>query len=180
MQSSSCCTFLKRAIKKYGKENFKIEIIKKCLHQEELDLEEEKLIKEYNSLAPNGYNLMTGGAAPKHSILTKEKMSKTRKGKHPKWATEASTSLEARQKRSESHKRLGSLVWTEKRKNKARLGASKRFKKIEDQNGNIYESITDAARITGCYRSAIQKVLKGEYKQVRNKLKESFVFKQIT
>jgi len=55
----------------------------------------------------------------------------------------------------------------------------KRAKVISDQNGILYNSIIDAARETGCHRSAIQKVLKGEYKQASNKEKQSFIFKHV-
>lgn len=58
---SSQCTYLHHAIKKYGKENFKVEQIDIALDQEELDYKESQYIKCYNTLAPNGYNLDTGG-----------------------------------------------------------------------------------------------------------------------
>jgi len=61
---------LHAAIKKYKKENFTIEIIKKCYSREELNEEEIRLIQEYNSLAPNGYNIMKGGS---YNITRKEK-----------------------------------------------------------------------------------------------------------
>ena len=175
----SNCRFLKKAINKYGKENFEIGLVEVCSSLIELDSKEEFWIKELNTLAPNGYNLTTGGAAPKHSDITKKKMSQTRKGKIPYWTAGKGHTEEANRRRSESLRRLGSSIWTEEARNNARLGASRRFKKIQDQNENTYESITDAARKTGCHRSAIQKVLKGEYKQASNKEKQSFVFKHI-
>ena len=46
------------AIKKYGKENFSFEIIK---WSEIYNEEEKQLIKQYNSLVPNGYNVGKGG-----------------------------------------------------------------------------------------------------------------------
>lgn len=176
MRSSSNCTFLKNAINKYGKNNFKIEVIEECFSLEELDLKESYFIKELNTLAPNGYNLTTGGAAPKHSDITKEKMSKTRKGKHPSWATEASRSEESKQRRSESHLALGNSGWTEERRENARKPAMIRAKKIKDQDGVIYNSLTEAALLTGCHRSAIQYVLSGKYKKTKNKDKKEFTF----
>ena len=46
-----------KAIQKYGKENFSFQILEECSEQ---DLDEKELfyIKSYNSLAPNGYNIV--------------------------------------------------------------------------------------------------------------------------
>lgn len=45
------------AIKKYGKENFSFQIIEEC-SVDQLDEMEEKYIINYNSLVPNGYNIV--------------------------------------------------------------------------------------------------------------------------
>ena len=50
-----------RAIKKYGADNFKIEILYKNIPIEEIDELEKKVIQEKNSLVPNGYNIALGG-----------------------------------------------------------------------------------------------------------------------
>lgn len=52
---------LKLAIKKYGRDNFIKEIIDYCNSSEELCEREIYLIKEVNSLYPNGYNINNGG-----------------------------------------------------------------------------------------------------------------------
>ena len=49
------------AINKYGAENFSFEILE---WTEQYDYEEARLIKEYNSISPNGYNLIEGGHSP--------------------------------------------------------------------------------------------------------------------
>ena len=59
-RDSSGCTALKSAIDKY-KDQMKYEIIEENVPQEQLDEREIYWIKELNSLAPNGYNLNTGG-----------------------------------------------------------------------------------------------------------------------
>ena len=59
-RDSSCCTLIKRAIDKYGNEMV-YEIIEEDVPQEHLDDREIYWIKELNSLAPDGYNLNTGG-----------------------------------------------------------------------------------------------------------------------
>lgn len=54
------CTYLNNAIRLYGKDIFKVELITTC-PKDKLDIYEELYIKEYNSLYPNGYNLTIGG-----------------------------------------------------------------------------------------------------------------------
>jgi group I intron endonuclease len=56
----SGCTLLKKAINKYGDEMI-YEIIEGGISQEHLDEKENYWINHFNSLAPSGYNLMTGG-----------------------------------------------------------------------------------------------------------------------
>lgn len=50
-----------RALKKYGKENFDFSIIEEC-NSLELNNKEKYWIDYYNSLIPNGYNMIPGGA----------------------------------------------------------------------------------------------------------------------
>ncbi len=67
--------YLHRAIRKYGAENFKWEVIYNASSEEELNEKETFFIKEYNS--QDGYNLTEGGRGIrgwKHSELTKEKI----------------------------------------------------------------------------------------------------------
>jgi len=62
--------FLK-AIKKYGVENFLFEIVDHADNLDELNEKEINCISEYNSIAPNGYNI-TGGGQGKKLKTTKE------------------------------------------------------------------------------------------------------------
>ena len=72
---------IKRAIKKYGKENFTYEILYDGIIPEFLDPLEKEAIEEFNTLAPYGYNLTIGGEGGSCSEETRRKMSKARKGK---------------------------------------------------------------------------------------------------
>lgn len=57
--------YLKNAIKKYGKANFKVELIDFYNTKEELDTAEKYYIDLYNSTDYNiGYNLSSGGYGP--------------------------------------------------------------------------------------------------------------------
>jgi group I intron endonuclease len=78
---------IKRAIKKYGKENFKKEILEECTNQTELDIKEKYWIQELNTINQDiGYNVSFGGQTGwykglKHTEETKRIYSLTRKGK---------------------------------------------------------------------------------------------------
>lgn len=67
------------AIKKYSKENFTIEEIDGANSLSELNYLEQHYIFIYNSLAPNGYNLVPGGKNFTHLDSTKKKMSESAK-----------------------------------------------------------------------------------------------------
>lgn len=72
---------LHRAISKYGISNFKAEELKRCSSINELNDSETELIKEYNTLVPNGYNLDSGGLNKTMHSESKIKMSLAKKGR---------------------------------------------------------------------------------------------------
>ena len=51
---------LHAAIRKYGKEHFYYEVLEEC-DASQLDEREKEYIKQYNSISPNGYNILSGG-----------------------------------------------------------------------------------------------------------------------
>lgn len=82
---------LSKAIKKYGKENFKRKILKICFNQKQLDAWEFIFIKKYNSINTKiGYNILTGTANNFGSINpskipeVKEKIKLKKRGKFSK------------------------------------------------------------------------------------------------
>lgn len=78
---------IKKAIKKYGRENFKKEILEHCNSKEEMKSREIYWIQFYNSKPPIGYNLSDGGESTLGYKFTKEqikRMKKVQTGiKHP-------------------------------------------------------------------------------------------------
>lgn len=54
-----------QAIRKYGIENFQIEVLEDNISDEQIDEKEQYYIKKYNTMAPNGYNMTEGGLANK-------------------------------------------------------------------------------------------------------------------
>jgi group I intron endonuclease len=83
-KNNSHCSALHSAISKYGEEVFEIEVIDFAQSIDELNEKEKHWISHYNSIAPNGYNLDSGGRNKVVSQITREKMSKSRSGgKYP-------------------------------------------------------------------------------------------------
>lgn len=74
---------LYKAIRKYGWDNFTKEVILDKVAENKIDELERQYIKNLNTLAPNGYNLESGGIRNKnHSEKSKKKISKSLKGKY--------------------------------------------------------------------------------------------------
>lgn len=70
------------AIKKYGEENFKFEVLLEC-PVDMLNVWERDMIALYDCISPNGYNLTEGGEGGyRRSEETKIKISNAQKGKH--------------------------------------------------------------------------------------------------
>ena len=156
-------TYIKRAINKYGKDNFLI--IELCSYNslEQLNDAEEYFIEFYNCLAPNGYNLHGGGNSHLVSDVTRLKQSISHLGK--------------------SYKRTkGSIPWNKGKKGlpnnggfaKGHIGYGHRHQKVQCSNGIIYNSIGEAARALNTSSGKICAVLKG----TRNHTK-GFTFKRI-
>lgn len=68
------------AMAKHGFDNFAFEIIKICKTIDELNLSEIELIKELNSLVPNGYNIELGGKNSPVLEYTRNKISEAQIG----------------------------------------------------------------------------------------------------
>lgn len=68
------CTYLYKAMLKHGVGAFEMFQILECPN-DMLDAHEIELIKSFNTLAPNGYNLASGGGHFQHHELTKQELS---------------------------------------------------------------------------------------------------------
>ncbi|MFT8351139.1 NUMOD3 domain-containing DNA-binding protein [Clostridium saccharoperbutylacetonicum] len=74
-------TAIANAIREYGDDNFRIEVIEDNIPYEALDIKEIQYIKEFNSICPNGYNMEDGGQAFRTDEY-REKMSKRVSGEN--------------------------------------------------------------------------------------------------
>jgi len=76
--------YLTRAIKKYGWDNFEVNIIFQSINQNKTLKKESYYILKMNTLAPNGYNCTNGGEGTfgyHHTPEAKKKMSNAKRGK---------------------------------------------------------------------------------------------------
>ena len=64
--NKSRCPAFFAAIQKYGWDNFTHDILASGLTKADACVMEQQTIIQYNSLAPNGYNLTTGGEVFEH------------------------------------------------------------------------------------------------------------------
>ena len=79
LEHSKADSYLGRAIRKHGKENFSIEILVECQTQKELDEQERIFIEKFNCKHPNGYNFTEGGRRSQNGKNNAEKQLDPRK-----------------------------------------------------------------------------------------------------
>lgn len=167
------------AVKKYGIENFKFEVLIICFDEDRYRFEIE-YIKKYNSIAPNGYNLTKGGEGggfhgKKHSQQTIERISQVIKQKyidHPELKQQMSerqkivmNNQEVRDKIKESYK--NSNIFINLKKEKGQRGFAKiKVMQYDLYNNyiNTYNSITEAAKSNNIDHRTISKNINGKIK----------------
>ena len=85
LSSAKCnqggCHLLNHAINKYGVDNIQTKFLIEC-DDEVLNEYENKYVKEYNTLVPNGYNLIEGGIAPNNKQKHRATLSEIHKRKY--------------------------------------------------------------------------------------------------
>lgn len=166
----------RKAIDKYGWDNFEHVIIKEGLTKEEANLLEISLIKEYKKLGLS-YNITDGGeGAPgyRHSEETRQKMSI--KGKGRKMPEHVKLIVSTRFKGiplTEEHKLKISIALQGKPKSgeaKLKMKLNHNYHDLVeiiklDREGNIictYPSIADASRDTGILQTHISRCARGK------------------
>ena len=188
-KKNSCGSYLLNVYKKYGIEKFKFQIICICFDEACNQLEIE-YIKKFNTLAPNGYNLLEGGNNRKCHPETKKLLSEMFKGRKVPEEQRIKQSItmtgrkrgpltkETRSKLSESFKK----VWQERRDNgtfdlhmnkiggingqflKGQEGKNKKRVAQYDCSGNLieeYSSAVEAGIKTNIAQSNISRVCRG-------------------
>lgn len=166
---SSGCLALHSAIEKYGPDNFEIRVIDEAKDRDELDEKETMWIERLNTLAPNGYNLKTGGKHCTYSAESLEKMSRAHKGllvgeKNPNYGKKLTA-----EQRAEIGRHSKGRLHTEEYKEMMRQRMSgannhKSRKVVCVETGEVFVSLSDVARSLGIGVSNISACVRGEQK----------------
>lgn len=164
------------AIQKYGWDNFDHIIVEEGLSKEDAEREEKRLIKEWNTLSPNGYNLSSGGALSAPSPETSKRLSEGHKRywnsegareKHGEIIREIWRRPEVRKKNLEHLKKLNeSRIGKKMDPAAVRKSAITRGREVEQYSLNgeyikTHLTISDAAREMNGKDSLIVRVCKG-------------------
>ena len=162
------CLALHRAINKYGKENFTVEQIDVASDSEELNKKEQYWIAHYDSIAPKGYNMTTGGGQGEIAEETRYRLGNANRGKHLSEETKKKMS-EARKgfkmspesiAKSVAGKRAnGNYAWLKEVSMKGVEKTSKSIRCVE--TGVVYSSIANAANENGIHSANISACLRG-------------------
>jgi group I intron endonuclease len=150
------------AIRKYGIESFEPSLLGEAGTFEELDAMESHYISVFNSMAPHGYNLHTGGAYHECSDETKEKLRKAaRKRPPPFLGMRHSEEAKARISAAKMGNRCaqGHVITPEQRQKM--LAGIHPFKHTEEAKKKISKA-RKGMKFTDDHRAAISKARKGK------------------
>lgn len=127
-----------KAIRKYGEESFTLEVVCECGTQKELDEKEIFWGAQFNSLVPNGYNILLGSGPQIASEEYRRRMSAVTSGdKNGMFGK--THSEEAKEKNRKAHLGKSDSEITKKRKSISRLG---------NKNPNFGKNHTDEVKQT--------------------------------
>lgn len=172
------------AIKKYGWENFKHELLAEHLTKEEACATEIRLIKKYNSQDPKrGYNLSPGGDKTTLGYhLTEEtrrKISDAAKARHTpprteSWKRNLSEALRGHEVSEETREKLRQVLGNRFNTPEARARQKENTPRgprhhnakavLCTDTGVIYPTLTEAARAAGCSYTNIARCCTGRQK----------------
>lgn len=160
--SKKGCPYLKRAIEKYGINIFKFQIICICF-DEDCNYYEPYYIKKFNSLSPNGYNLMTGGGNSKHIPETILKISEANKNRIHTPLSEETKKKISQAKKGENSYNYGMKI-SEEQKEKTRETWRKKKEEGKIKLTEQVEEILKNGRQKGIeYNKLIKQIPVGQY-----------------
>ena len=163
-------TYIGKAIAKYGRENFKIEVVDSSLLIDDLNEKETYWIKRCNTLKPNGYNLCYGGNNTfgyKHKLESRLKMSKTKKLK--KSALGEKNHFYGKNHTEETREKMKEAWASGRRKlteeHKRKMIAARQTRKVRNlTTGEVFDSILEAANKYDIKPTHITRVCRGRRK----------------
>lgn len=160
-------SYLGKAIKKYGRENFTAEVIDSSLLIDDLNEKEIYWTKKLNTKIPHGYNLVDGGdntLGYNHTLEARMKMSMTKK-RLGNMVGEKNHFYG--KKHTEQTRATMSAAWTDERKKKLAedskiRNAINQAIKVRNVNTNeVFPSIKAAAERYGIKATHISRVCRG-------------------
>jgi len=140
-----------KAMRKYGWDSFKFEILDSAENEKELNEKEIHWIKELNSKIPNGYNMTDGGEGrlgTHHTEETREKISKSKLGSTP-WNKGKSGIYSDETRRSISETL---------RRSHAKNGVAKIV--INETTGERFVGLREASEAYGVHKTSIYRACK--------------------
>ena len=154
-KQGSNCRYLKHALAKYGKDNFKFEVLLTC-DNDKLDMYENYYMKLFNTMVPNGYNLREAGNHGHHNEETKQKIGESVKMYYANLPDEEKKAMYDKQRGHNNHN-FGKKMSEEQRQKMIKNIKTK--KAVECYNLNhefirTFESAREAARTNGYKSSA--------------------------
>lgn len=174
---------LQRSYNKHGKNSFTIDIFQYCYENERLQLEQHYL----DNLKPY-YNVSLSASAPmqgrKHTEETKVKF-RNRRQPSGKDSPHYGKKLTEEHKLKMQLKKIGSKR-SDKTKNKmsetakrinaiSRIDRTTSYRKVKDNLGNIYENLSEAARINNITPMTVCDILKGRHLCTRNNIQFKYL-----
>ena len=164
------CPALQNSVIKHGIDNFKFEILLICFDEDRFKYEIE-YIKKYNTLVPNGYNILEGGPGgsfkgKKHSEETRKRMSENMKQKYIddlKFKKNVSDGIKNYYNETSIIKHREAMA----KSSGVKIGQYN----LTNELITIFVSISEASRQTGVPKSSIQKYVKN------NIINKGFIWK---
>lgn len=173
------CPALQDAVRKYGIDNFRFDVLIICFDEDRYKFEIE-YIQKYNSISPNGYNLTKGGEGggfhgKKHTKETIEKIVETSKQKYidnPELRKQTSDRQKIVMNTDEVREKIknnqsNSSIFLNLKKEKGKCG----FARIKVSQYdllhnyiNTYQSIREAEKLTNVDHRLISRNINGKTK----------------
>jgi group I intron endonuclease len=193
LKTTKGCPALKDAMKKYGVDKFKFEIIIICFDDDRYKYEKE-YIKKFNSQVPNGYNILLGGEIGesrlgiKHTDEAKKKMSDAHKRRNEanvnyikKYKKEDTRTVAEKENDTKNKIKDSVLLYYKnggitKHREAMIKAVGRKISQYSKENIFIkeYNSITEAARCLNLRAPNIHRVLNGTRKTLHG-----FIWKYI-
>ena len=151
---------LKSAIKKYGRENFKKEILETFDNEEDMILKEKELVTEEFVLDDNNYNIMPGG---KFGSLERNNLSFKNKNHNPETIEKIRSAALGREHTDATRKKISennfSKIDPERQKEHAKKAGS--YARSDEHKRKISEAIKNKIK-TGNYKPGRKKSVGGK------------------